>query len=104
MKKLVVVTIVSLTLGVLIGAVSSNRLGLYNAFLQSNIDGNQMAGTNFASVSLGQLFIATNDLSVWPTAPTFPGQAVFVNSNGVVYLITSGPGLATWAATNKLAP
>jgi len=39
-----------------------------------------------------------------PAAPSSPGMAALWNSNGVVYLLTTVPGGATWAATNKLAP
>jgi hypothetical protein len=48
-------------------------------------------------------FLPTNSLAAWPTAPATPGAAYFGNSNGVVYLLTSGLG-NTWTSTNKLGP
>ena len=52
----------------------------------------------------GSAVIGTNELSTWPAAPTAGGQALLVNSNGTIYLLTSIPFTATWAATNQLAP
>jgi len=45
----------------------------------------------------------TNAESAWPTAPAAAGAAAFVNSNGVVFVLTSGLG-ATWTGTNQIAP
>lgn len=47
--------------------------------------------------------ILTNAESAWPTAPAAAGAAAFVNSNGVVFVLTSGLG-ATWTGTNQIAP
>lgn len=98
--------LLALIAGVLILTCSaaSNRIGLYQAFLQSNIDGNQLNLTNLNALAVSQIFLSTNALSAWPTAASLPGQAVFVNSNGTVYLLTSGPNATTWGATNKIAP
>jgi hypothetical protein len=53
-----------------------------------------------ATVAVG---IASNTPARWPSAPPTPGCAMFVNSNGVVFLLTSGTGM-TWTATNQIAP
>jgi hypothetical protein len=37
------------------------------------------------------------------SGPNKPGEAVLWNSNGVIYMVTSGVG-NTWNATNKIAP
>lgn len=55
-------------------------------------------------VSTNGYFFPTNALSSWPTAPRTRGEAYIGNSNGVVYILTSGPGALSWSATNKLAP
>jgi hypothetical protein len=47
--------------------------------------------------------ISSNAESAWPTAPVTEGAAAFVNSNGVVFVLTSGFG-ATWTGTNQIAP
>jgi hypothetical protein len=47
--------------------------------------------------------VSSNATSGWPTAPQKAGDAIMVNSNGVVYMLTSGIG-ATWTSTNKIAP
>jgi hypothetical protein len=57
--------------------------------------------TAFAS-SIG-FAISSNALTAWPSAPATAGAAYFGNSNGVVYLLTSGLG-TSWTSTNKLAP
>jgi hypothetical protein len=51
----------------------------------------------------GYLQVKSNAVASWPSAPTVPGAFAIVNSNGVVYLLTSGVGSA-WTATNKIAP
>lgn len=48
--------------------------------------------------------LATNAVAAWPVQAQTPGGAAFVNSNAVVYLLTSSPGSLTWSATNKIAP
>jgi hypothetical protein len=53
-----------------------------------------------ATIAVG---IASNTPSRWPQAPPSPGCAMFVNSNGVVFLLTSGTGM-TWTGTNRIAP
>lgn len=102
MKKTLFIALLAASVVALVAA--SNRIGLYQAFLQSNLDGNQLNLTNLNALSVSQVFLSTNDVSVWPTAAQLPGQAVFVNSNGTIYLLTSGPNTTTWAATNKIAP
>ena len=68
------------------------------------IEAQNTAQTVLFSVSAGgAVAIASNTVASWPTAPKYGGNAVLVNSNGVVYLLTSGAGL-TWTATNKLGP
>lgn len=47
--------------------------------------------------------IRSNTVSVWPATPPTAGACYFGNSNGTIYLLTSGLGL-TWLGTNKLAP
>lgn len=54
--------------------------------------------------SFGTHVLPTNALANWPTAPATRGGAVIVNSNSVVYLLTSTPNGTAWAATNKLGP
>lgn len=50
------------------------------------------------------LYFTTNTTAMWPTqAVTFGGSAI-VQSNNVVYLLTSTPGAKAWGATNKLGP
>lgn len=39
-----------------------------------------------------------------PEAAAVGGGAWLWNSNSVVYLLTSSPGLTNWSATNKLGP
>jgi hypothetical protein len=46
---------------------------------------------------------ASNALTAWPANPVSPGGYWIGNSNGVVYILTSGLG-STWTSTNKLAP
>lgn len=67
---------------------------------------------NTISLGIGAmaLLVRTNGLSImsnsvagWPAAPSFEGEAFIANSNGVIYLLTSGTGNA-WVSTNKLAP
>lgn len=48
-------------------------------------------------------FVLSNAVASWPTAPEVAGQCFLGNSNGVLFLLTSGVG-ATWTATNKLGP
>lgn len=47
--------------------------------------------------------VSSNAVAAWPVAPRSPGDAMFVNSNGVIHLLTSGLG-STWTATNRIAP
>lgn len=47
--------------------------------------------------------VSSNAVAAWPVAPRSPGDAMFVNSNGVVHLLTSGVD-GTWTATNRIAP
>lgn len=49
----------------------------------------------------GGLWLGTNSL---PSAPIQFGAAFIGNSNGVVYLLTSGFNTLTWTGTNRLAP
>lgn len=87
-----------------VGATVSNRKGMYQAFLQSNLDGNQQTITNLNALTVNQLLVPTNAVSLWPAQAPFPGAAVLVNSNSVIYLITSTPGSTAWGSTNKIAP
>ncbi len=50
------------------------------------------------------VLLKTNTAASVPTGPVVGGNSFFWNSNGVVYLLTSLPSTATWAATNKIAP
>jgi len=61
-----------------------------------------VAAANIGFVG-GQFVVQSNALSAWPTAPRSRGDAMFVNSNGVVFMLGSGVGL-TWTTTNKIAP
>ena len=54
-------------------------------------------------VNAASIFLKSNALSFWPTAPRKTGDSFLGNSNGVVYLLTSGVG-STWTSTNKIAP
>lgn len=63
-----------------------------NTFWSQNI----RATTSFGVIS--------NSMSLWPTAPAFPGGCAIVNSNGYPYILLStngSVGSATWTATNK---
>jgi hypothetical protein len=42
-------------------------------------------------------------ISPWPTAPTKPGDMYLGNSNGWIYMLTSGPGSSGWTKTNLIA-
>ena len=49
-------------------------------------------------------YFPSNPIASWPKTPRTPGEAFIGNSNGVLYILTSAPGLPQWVATNKLAP
>lgn len=51
----------------------------------------------------GDLVIKTNALSSWPAAATTPGDAVFVNSNGWLYVLASKFGSTAWTKTNLIS-
>jgi hypothetical protein len=66
--------------------------------------------TSWVSNSFAKYFVATNALIlmtnspvVVPTAPRTRGEAWMWNSNGVVYLLSSGPHSLTWDRTNEVA-
>ena len=86
MKKLVSAIAIGFSALLLVASVSTNRVAIYGGFVQN------------------WLSLATNDVAAWPTNAASPGGCLFVNSNSVVYLITSSPDSTTWAATNKLGP
>jgi hypothetical protein len=75
---------------------------------QQTYDGNNddwtvmITRTNAVEATIA-LNIASNTPARWPSAPATPGGASFVNSNGVIYLLTSGTGM-TWTGTNRIAP
>ena len=72
-----------------------------SARLHLQIVNSVVTSTNF--VTTGTLGIRSNTVATWPTVPSAHGEARFVNSNGVVFVLTSGMGL-TWTSTNKIAP
>lgn len=51
------------------------------------------------------VFLATNALSAWPTAPAAQGGSAIVSSNGYLYVLLATNGTAgsvTWTGTNRL--
>ena len=61
-------------------------------------------GNSLTNLNLTVGFLKTNAIATWPTAAATPGGAAIINSNAVIYIITSTPGSTTWAATNKICP
>jgi hypothetical protein len=85
------------------GTVTSNAPNYYGRFFGVGILAHQFIGEGGGLTNLN-FAIPTNAAIVWPTAPATRGGAFLLNSNGTIYLLTSAPNGATWAATNKLAP
>ena len=81
----------------------SNRSGtLYLEF--PNSAGSPEIGLSKAmNYNAAGIFLKSNAVSTWPTAPRSPGDSFEGNSNGVIYKLTSGVG-STWTGTNKIAP
>lgn len=46
----------------------------------------------------------TNSASAWPTNAPAIGASLLIMSNNVLYLLTSTPTSASWAATNRIGP
>lgn len=86
-------------------AAVRHATGASNDVLQvQNTSNGFLFGVTTNGVARGGGFVVrSNAMANWPTAPRYHGEAIFVNSNGFVYLLTSGVGL-TWTATNKIAP
>ena len=91
-------------LAILCCVAAAYRFPIYSGLLQSDLDAGINNATNVNEVHLLGLVIQTNVLTSWRTNAPYPGAAYLVNSNGTIFLITSGPNSSTWAATNKLAP
>lgn len=93
------------------GVIYGNGLNLTNIPASALTNGTTGSGavalSNAPTINnpkfTGSTMLYSNALSAWPTVPTVSGAAAFVNSNGVVFLLTSGLG-ATWTATNRIAP
>ncbi len=52
---------------------------------------------------LRKTYLAPNGPATWPAAAPGPGYAMFANSNGAVYLLTSAPTGTAWTKTNLIA-
>lgn len=66
-------------------------------------DGSSFYGKHLRGSTEG-LYFTTNTVAQWPTnSPTYGGSAI-VQSNNVVYLLTTTPASKSWGATNKLGP
>ncbi len=106
----------SVAIGALGAAAGANTIvinALGSGLEETNIQRVVLAGAGIRLV--GEVFGAgplamtngyyfpSNALSAWPAAPRSEGEAFIGNSNGVVYLLTSGTGLS-WTSTNKLGP
>lgn len=85
------------------GTVTSNAPTYYGRFVGIGTITSQFVGAGGGLTNLS-FAMPTNAAIAWPTAPATRGGAFLLNSNGTIYLLTSAPNGATWAATNKLAP
>ena len=54
-------------------------------------------------VSTAGYYVNSNSPAAWPASAAHQGQIYFGNSNGVLYVLTTGASTA-WGATNKIAP
>lgn len=66
-------------------------------------DGSSFYSKHLRGASEG-VYSVTNTTAQWPTQAITFGGSVIVQSNHVVYLLTSTPGSKAWGATNKLGP
>lgn len=82
----------------LMTTITANTLSVSNrAFFTNDV---YIRG--LVSAAKGSYF-PTNPISVWPAAPSKPGDMYLGNSNGVIYMLTSKPGSTSWTKTNLLA-
>jgi hypothetical protein len=83
------------------GTISSSVIQVTGGNVSASSSG--LATVAGVPVKSGIYTVQSNSLALWPTAPLTRGDAAMVNSNGVVFILTSGTGL-TWTSTNKIAP
>ena len=81
----------------------SNRGGIYYIELPLSSGPGEVGFGKAMNYNAAGIFIKSNAVSTWPTAPRTRGDSYVGNSNGVVFMLTSGLGI-TWTATNKIAP
>lgn len=78
-------------------ALSNSVAGLSNSVVTTS--NSFVRFTNFLYTNI--ITIVSNTTASWPAAPTRPGDAVIVSSNGYPYILLS-TNSATWNFTNRL--
>lgn len=78
----------------------ASMLSLSNNIGRVSLDLDSPYSMNVGTAGRWNFYFGSNQP---PTGPSTPGNAYLWNSNGVVYLLTSGNG-TSWTATNKIAP
>jgi hypothetical protein len=82
----------------------SNIVG--TVYIEASDDPNgapRLGSANEFRLFAESIFVKSNAVAIVPASPQSHGDAFLWNSNGIVFMLTSGIG-NTWTATNQIAP